>query len=98
MYVVTNTIRVPAEHAGRIEQGFSGAAERMAQVAGCVGFLFLKDEDAGEQIRYVALTQWENEAAFNAWISSDSFRHAHAGGNPSASGEIHRYTVIAELE
>jgi heme-degrading monooxygenase HmoA len=96
MYVVTNTIRVPAAHAAHIEHGFSGSAERMSQVAGCIGFMFLKDEAASDPLVYVALTQWEDEEAFTAWVSSDSFRSAHANpGNPAAAGEIHRYSVIA---
>lgn len=96
MYVVTNTIRVPAAHASQIERGFGGSAERMGQVTGCLGFMLLKDEAASDPLVYVALTRWEDEAAFNKWASSDAFRHAHANqGESGASGEVHRYTVIA---
>jgi len=96
MYVVTNTIRVPAEHAAHIERGFGGSAERMKQVTGCLGFMFLKEEATSDVLVYVALTQWEDEAAFTAWLSSDAFRNAHSGqGDSGASGEIHQYRVIA---
>jgi len=96
MYVVTNTIRVPAEHAAHIEHGFGGSAERMKQVAGCLGFMFLKEEVDSDLLVYIALTQWEDEAAFTDWVSSDAFRNAHSNqGDSGATGEVHRYRVIA---
>lgn len=96
MFVVTNTIRVPADHAGQIEAGFSGSAERMRQVPGCTGFMFLKEEGTSDPVVYTALTQWENEAAFADWLDSEQFRRTHSGpNNRAAGGEVKRYTVIA---
>jgi heme-degrading monooxygenase HmoA len=96
MYVVTNTIRVPAAHASHVEAGFSGSAERMRQVPGCTGFLFLKEDSDTDPCVYTALTQWEDEAAFTTWLASDQFRQSHSGANDRASGgEVRRYTVIA---
>jgi heme-degrading monooxygenase HmoA len=96
MYVVTNTVRVQAEHAAHIERRFGGSAERMKQVTGCLGFMFLKDEAAGEPLVYIGLTQWEDEAAFTAWVASDAFRNAYSNqGDSGTSGEIHHYRVIA---
>lgn len=100
MYVVTNTIQVPAGHAAQVETGFSGSAARMRQVPGCIGFLFLKEEASADPCVYTALTQWEDEAAFTTWLASDQFRQAHTGGaNDRASGgDVKRYTVIAASE
>ena len=99
MYVVTNTIRVPVVHAAHVEAGFSGSAERMRQVPGCTGYLFLKEEPSADPRVYTALTQWKDEAAFTTWLASDQFRQAHVGANDRASGgEVHRYTVIAVSE
>ncbi|HEX7104051.1 MAG TPA: antibiotic biosynthesis monooxygenase [Nitrolancea sp.] len=99
MYVVTNTIRVPAAHAAHVEAGFSESAERMRQVPGCTGFLFLKEEPSADPCVYTALTQWDNEADFTDWLASDQFRQAHSGVNDRASGgEVRRYAVIAASE
>ncbi len=96
MHVVANTLRVPAERAARIEQGFAHAAQRMRQIPGCVRFTLLREEvgTAGDAV-YVAMTHWRDEAAFRAWAASDAFRQAHAGaGESGASGEMHTYTVV----
>jgi heme oxygenase (staphylobilin-producing) len=99
MYVVTNTIRVPAAHAAHVEAGFSGSAERMRQVPGCTGFMFLKEEGESDPCVYTALTHWENEAAFTTWLNSDQFRQAHSGASDRASGgDVKRYQVITRSE
>lgn len=96
MYVVTNTLTVPAEHAERVEQGFAHSVERMKQIPGCVRFTLLKEQGAaGDMPVYVAMTTWEDEAAFKGWVASDAFRHAHANaGQSGAMGEVHSYTVV----
>lgn len=95
MYVVANTLRVPADRAARIEQGFAHSSGRMRQIPGCVSFTLLKEEPAGEEVVYVAMTHWQDEAAYGAWVSSEDFRRAHAGaGDSGASGEVHTYTVV----
>ena len=95
MYVVTNTLRVPAEGAARIEQGFAHAGGRMRQIPGCVSFHLLKEEAADGQAVYIAMTHWQDEASFQAWVRSEDFRRAHANAADSdASGEVHTYTVL----
>ena len=95
MYVVTNTIQVPPAHATQVEAGFSDSAARMRQVPGCTGFMFLKDDSASDPCVYLALTEWEDEAAFTTWLASDQFRQAHSGANDRASGgEVRRYSVV----
>lgn len=95
MFVVTNTLRIPAEHAAHIEQAFAGSAERMNRVKGCLGFQLLREvKDSGEPV-FIAMTRWEDEDSFKAWMTSDDFRRAHANANESpASGEVHRYHVV----
>jgi heme-degrading monooxygenase HmoA len=96
MYVVTNTIRVPAAHVAHVEASFGGSAARMRQVPGCSGFMFLKEEGESDPCVYTALTQWDDEAAFTTWLASDQFRQSHSGANDRASGgEIRRYALIA---
>jgi len=95
MYVVTNTLRVPAEHAEHIEKAFSGSGEHMKQTPGCLGFQLLREVKNGEEPVYIAMTTWEDEASFKAWMTSDDFRRAHANaGDSPASGEVHQYEVV----
>ncbi len=97
MYVVMNRLTVAPAQAEQLEQGFAHSAGRMRAVPGCLNFNLLKEKQeggAGETV-YVALTQWEDEAAFTAWTESESFRRAHANsGQSGAMGEVHRYHTI----
>ncbi len=95
MYVVMNRLTVAPEQAEHLEQGFAHSAGRMRDVPGCLDFNLLKEEGVTGDTVYVALTQWEDEAAFTAWIRSDSFRRAHVNaGQSGAMGEVHAYTAI----
>ena len=95
MYVVMNRLTVAPNQAGHLEQGFSQSAGRMRGVPGCLHFTLLREEGVAGDPVYVALTPWEDEAAFTAWTESDSFRRAHANaGQSGAMGEVHAYTAI----
>ena len=95
MYMVMNRLTVAPEQADRLEQGFAHSAGRMREVPGCLDFHLLKEEGIAGDVVYVALTQWEDEAAFKAWTESESFHRAHANaGQSGAMGEVHRYTAI----
>jgi heme oxygenase (staphylobilin-producing) len=95
MYVVTNTLRVPAEHAANVEHGFSHSVDRMKQIPGCLNFTLLKEEGVEGNPVYVAMTHWQDEAAFRAWVASEDFRRAHANaGQSGAMGEVHSYSVV----
>ncbi len=95
MYVVMNRLTVAPEHAENLEHGFSHSAGRMREVPGCVNFNLLKEEGVAGDTVYVALTQWQDKAAFKAWTESESFRRAHANaGQSGAMGEVHAYTAI----
>ncbi len=95
MYVVMNRLTVATEHAGRLEEGFAHSAGRMREIPGCVHFSLLKEAGVEGESVYVALTQWEDEAAFRAWTESDAFRRSHANaGQSGAMGEVHRYTSV----
>ncbi len=95
MYVVMNRLTVAPEQAANLEQGFSHSAGRMRAVPGCLNFNLLKEEGVAGDTVYVALTQWEDEAAFTAWTQSESFRRAHANsGQSGAMGEVHHYNAI----
>jgi len=97
MIVVMNRLEAPPEFAGRIEEGFVHAAPTMREVAGFVDFRLLRLVDDGDAVLYIAETTWRDEASYAAWVKSDSFSQAHAGGGGSGRGPlkatIERFTV-----
>ncbi len=95
MYVVMNRLTIASEQAANLEQGFSHSAGRMRAVPGCLNFNLLKEENVAGDTVYVALTQWEDEAAFTAWTQSESFRRAHVNsGQSGAMGDVHVYNAV----
>ena len=92
MFVAINQLRVPAEYAGRLEEGFSRAGG-MDGVDGFVSFDLLRSEDGGE---YLVLTRWRDKAAFEAWREGDAFQRAHASTNPQSpvTSTLHTYDVV----
>ena len=92
MFVAINRLRVPAEYAGRLEEGF-GRAGGMNDVAGFVSFELLRSEDRGE---YLVVTRWENRPSFEAWRAGDAFQQAHARTHPNSpvQSELTVYDVV----
>jgi heme-degrading monooxygenase HmoA len=85
-YVVINAITVPAAHADELAKRFAGRAGMVESADGFVRFELLRPADEREQ--WLVMTTWRDKAAFEAWRSSASFGHAHAGdrGGPPAGG------------
>ncbi len=95
MFVVTNTLRVPAEHADHIAKAFAGSADHMKEVDGCLGFQLLREAKGDGEPVFIAMTHWQDEASFKSWMTSEDFRRAHANaGNSPATGEVHQYEVV----
>jgi heme-degrading monooxygenase HmoA len=95
MFIVTNTMHVPAEDIPHIAQAFRGSDERMQQVPGCLDFkLMLEEKSEGEPV-FVAMTTWEDEQSFQTWMQSDEFQQAHTNAaGSSIIGEMHSYAVV----
>ena len=86
MFVAMNRLSCPPEYAEHLERAFSHAGN-MLNVPGFTLFQFLKntgEAPEGSRLEYIALTQWESRAAYEAWIKSESFRAAHSGGSGSS--------------
>ena len=92
MFVAINKLSVPAEYAGRLEEGF-GRAGGMDGVPGFVSFDLLRAEAGGE---YLVLTRWHDKPSFEAWREGDAFQRAHASTNPNSPvrSELGLYDVI----
>lgn len=97
MFVAMNRLTAPAEFGARVEQGF--AHSNMQGVAGFVNFKLLKLESENEgQVLYVAMTTWEDRAAFEGWQQSDNFSRAHSGqgGNSPLKAALETFEVVLD--
>lgn len=82
--VKINAIEVPEGAGAQLEERFAQRAGTIESSPGFLGFQLLRPV-AGEQ-RYFVVTQWESEAAFEAWRDGTA-RAAHAGDRkPVATG------------
>jgi len=99
VYIVMNRLEVPAEQAAAFEARFGGnMASTLDGVSGLRRAALLRphrDEDP-----YVAVMEFEDEAAFQGWLQSDAFRAAHGhgpreGGGPGPS--VSSYEVVTEV-
>lgn len=77
MYTVVNQLSVKADWADRLESAFLQHLDLLEATPGFVGFRFLKALNPDEAPCLVEVT-WADEAAFDAWKTSEHFRVSHA--------------------
>lgn len=88
--VKINLIEVPEGRGEVLEERFAARAGEVERVDGFESFDLLRPTEGTD--RYLVVTRWRDDAAFQAWMSSDAFRkgHAHSGseskGGPAAIG------------
>lgn len=75
MFVVFNRIPVNPEFAEAFEARFAQRAGLVDSMPGFVSFHLLRPQGEGDP--YQAMTIWESEDHFNAWVGSDAFRQQH---------------------
>ncbi|MBB3044087.1 antibiotic biosynthesis monooxygenase family protein [Nocardioides soli] len=95
--VKINAISIPPEAHEELERRFAHRAHTVESSPGFLGFQLLRPVK-GED-RYFVVTQWEDEASFEAWRDG-SARAAHAGehGKPVASGaELLEFEVVLDV-
>jgi heme-degrading monooxygenase HmoA len=96
--VKINAITVPKERQERFEERFRGRAGAVESTPGFEWFELLRPQEGTDQ--YLVYTRWEDEAAYEAWQSSQDFDRAHSGGGdtlaPAAANSSHlwSYEVI----
>jgi len=94
MFVAMNRISCPKDYAMHLEQAFAHAGS-MQGVPGFLVFQFLKNSSEGERVEYLALTQWESQAAYEGWTRSESFQRTHPGaGDSPVSAVLETYTLV----
>ena len=70
-----NAITVPAESGDELARRFAARAGAVDQMDGFEGFELLRPTD--DRTTWLVVTHWRDEAAFEAWTSSQSFQHGH---------------------
>ena len=94
-----NAITVPAGSGDELAKRFAARAGAVDGQEGFLGFELLKPTDGRDT--WLVVTRWRDQASFDAWVSSPSFAHGHAGadrpaphGGPvSTSSELWSYEV-----
>lgn len=94
MFVAMNRISCPKDYSAHLEQAFAHAGN-MQGVPGFLLFQFLRNSSEGERMEYLALTQWESQAAYEGWARSESFQRAHMGaGESPVTSVLETYTLV----
>ena len=75
-----NAITVPRDSGDELAHRFAARAGAVDDADGFEGFELLKPTDDRDQ--WLVITRWRDEAAFQAWLGSESFTSGHrsAGG------------------
>jgi heme-degrading monooxygenase HmoA len=84
--VQINALTVPEGGGEELERRFSMRAKAVDGVDGFEGFELLRPTDGSD--RYLVVTRWASQEAFDAWTESREFEkgHANAGDRPEGHG------------
>jgi heme-degrading monooxygenase HmoA len=84
--VKINAITVPAERADMMAQRFAARAGEVGKSEGFEEFQLLRPSD--DRTTWLVYTRWRDEAAFEAWRTSQAFGQggSHGGGAPAGGG------------
>src|SRR5690242_21297314 len=80
-----NAITVPEDSGDELAKRFAARAGAVDGQDGFEGFELLRPTDG--RLQWLVVTRWRDEESFNAWVSSPSFAHGHAGADrPTPQG------------
>lgn len=79
--VKINVLEVPAGRGEVLEARFAARAGEVDKVDGFESFELLRPTEGTD--RYLVVTRWRDDDAFQAWLSSSAFTrgHAHVGAD-----------------
>lgn len=81
-----NVLQVPEARAEVLEQRFAARAGEVEKVDGFESFELLRPTDGTD--RYLVVTRWRDQEAFEAWMASAAFQQGHArAGADAAAGQ-----------
>ncbi|MFA9429999.1 antibiotic biosynthesis monooxygenase [Egicoccus sp. AB-alg2] len=81
--VKINVLTVPEGRGEVLEQRFAARAGEVEKVDGFESFELLRPTEGFD--RYLVVTRWRDEAAFEAWMSSNAFQKGHAQSQADAA-------------
>jgi heme oxygenase (mycobilin-producing) len=87
--VKINVLQVPEGRGEVLEQRFATRAGEVDKVDGFESFELLRPTEGTD--RYLVITKWRDDEAFQAWMNSQAFQkgHARAGGGEQGEGSGH---------
>jgi heme oxygenase (mycobilin-producing) len=83
--VKINVLQVPEGRGEVLEQRFSARAGEVEKVDGFESFELLRPTEGTD--RYLVVTRWRDEDAFQSWLTSDAFGRGHAQSQADRTAE-----------
>lgn len=83
--VKINALNIPPQAGDEVVKRFTARLGELSRVDGFEGFELLRPTGENEP-RWFVYSRWRDEAAFQAWRTSDTFARGHAGATGSAEG------------
>jgi heme oxygenase (mycobilin-producing) len=83
--VKINVLEVPEGRGEVLEQRFAARAGEVEKVDGFESFELLRPTEGTD--RYLVVTRWRDDAAFQAWVNSPAFQKGHAQSQADATAE-----------
>lgn len=93
--VKINAITVPAGSGDELARRFAGRAGAVDDQDGFEGFELLRPTDG--RTTWLVVTRWRDESAYQEWVRSPSFAHAHRGGSGRGGPDAAPVGVSSEL-
>jgi heme oxygenase (mycobilin-producing) len=102
--VKINVLEVPEGRGEVLEQRFAARAGEVEKVEGFESFELLRPTEGTD--RYLVVTRWRDEEAFQGWMASSAFQRGHAqsqadteeapaAGGPAAVGsELWGFEIV----
>lgn len=87
--VQINLLTVPEGMGPQLEKRFANRKKAVDGTPGFEGFDLLRPTSGDGNDRYMVLTRWESQEAFENWLNSRDFQQGHAssGGGEASEGE-----------
>lgn len=79
MFIAMNRFQVLPGETEAFETMWKTRESHLREVPGFVAFHLLRGPEATDHVLYASHTVWRDKADFDAWLTSDAFRKAHAG-------------------
>ncbi|OKL54625.1 hypothetical protein BSZ39_03230 [Bowdeniella nasicola] len=94
--IVTNEITVPAERGELVAARFAANSQSLKDFDGFEGFQLCRPTDPADD-RWLVITHWRDEDAYEAWRSGKDFGASHPKGE-KAKGNVDARSVVRHYD